>query len=142
IERSTVLTAVHIGPFSHLRPGTFLDHHVKIGNFVELKNTRVGMGAKAGHHSYLGDATIGGQVNVGAGTVIVNYDGVSKHPTFIGEEAFIGCNANLIAPVEIGAGAYVAAGSTITDNVPSGSLGIARARQENKLGWAGSHKKS
>ncbi|MCY0865788.1 MAG: bifunctional UDP-N-acetylglucosamine diphosphorylase/glucosamine-1-phosphate N-acetyltransferase GlmU [Sulfobacillus sp.] len=136
VEQSALGSKVRVGPFSHLRPGTSLDRDVKIGNFVELKNTRVGIGTKMGHHSYLGDATIGGRVNIGAGTVIVNYDGVAKHPTFIGDEAFIGCNANLVAPVEIGAGAYVAAGSTVTQNVPADALAIARARQENKPGWA------
>lgn len=136
IEQSALASRCRVGPFSHLRAGTYLDHNVKIGNFVELKNARVGIGSKAGHHSYLGDATIGGRVNIGAGTVIVNYDGESKHPTFIGDEAFIGCNVNLVAPVEIGAGAYVAAGSTVTQNVPPGGLAIARSRQEVKPGWA------
>ncbi|MHB1612333.1 MAG: bifunctional UDP-N-acetylglucosamine diphosphorylase/glucosamine-1-phosphate N-acetyltransferase GlmU [Sulfobacillus sp.] len=136
VEQSALASRCSVGPFSHLRAGTYLDHNVKIGNFVELKNTRVGIGTKAGHHSYLGDATIGGRVNIGAGTVIVNYDGQAKHPTFIGDEAFVGCNANLVAPVEIGAGAYVAAGSTVTQNVPPGGLAIARSRQEVKIGWA------
>jgi bifunctional UDP-N-acetylglucosamine pyrophosphorylase/glucosamine-1-phosphate N-acetyltransferase len=119
-----------------LRPGTYLDRDVHIGNFVELKNARVGMGTKAGHHCYLGDVTIGTHVNIGAGTVVVNFDGAAKHPTFIGDGAFIGCNSNLVAPVEIGAGAYVAAGSTITHNVPADALAIARSRQENKPDWA------
>ncbi|PSR28726.1 MAG: UDP-N-acetylglucosamine diphosphorylase/glucosamine-1-phosphate N-acetyltransferase [Sulfobacillus benefaciens] len=136
VEQSALASRCSVGPFSHLRAGTYLDHNVKIGNFVELKNTRVGIGTKAGHHSYLGDATIGSRVNIGAGTVIVNYDGQTKHPTFIGDEAFVGCNANLVAPVEIGAGAYVAAGSTVTQNVPPGGLAIARSRQEVKPGWA------
>lgn len=136
VEQSVLASKVRVGPFSHLRAGTYLDRDVKIGNFVELKNTRVGIGTKAGHHAYLGDATIGGRVNIGAGTVIVNFDGQVKHQTFIGDEAFIGCNANLVAPVEIGAGSYVAAGSTITQNVPSDGLGIARSRQDNKVGWA------
>lgn len=135
VEQSVIASTAKVGPFSHLRAGTFLDRDVKIGNFVELKNTRVGIGSKAGHHSYLGDATIGGRVNIGAGTVIVNYDGANKHPTFIGDEAFIGCNVNLVAPIEIGPGAYVAAGSTITQNVPGNALGIARGRQENKSNW-------
>ncbi|WP_053959574.1 bifunctional UDP-N-acetylglucosamine diphosphorylase/glucosamine-1-phosphate N-acetyltransferase GlmU [Sulfobacillus thermosulfidooxidans] len=142
VEQSSLASHSSVGPFSHLRPGTSLDHNVKIGNFVELKNTRVGTGSKAGHHSYLGDATIGGGVNIGAGTVIVNYDGQAKHPTFIGDGAFIGCNANLVAPVEVGAGAYVAAGSTITQNVPPDALAIARSRQENKPDWARQRRKS
>jgi len=125
-----------VGPFSHLRPGTYLDRDVHIGNFVELKNARVGMGTKAGHHCYLGDVTIGTHVNIGAGTVVVNFDGTAKHPTFIGDGAFVGCNSNLVAPVEIGAGAYIAAGSTITHNVPADALAIARNRQENKPDWA------
>lgn len=136
VEQSVISSTARVGPFSHLRAGTFLDRDVKIGNFVELKNTRVGIGSKAGHHSYLGDATIGGRVNIGAGTVIVNFDGAAKHPTFIGDEAFIGCNANLVAPLEVGPGAYVAAGSTLTQNVPGEALAIARGRQENKPGWA------
>lgn len=136
VEQSVLAAKARVGPFSHLRAGTSLDRDVKIGNFVELKNTRVGIGTKAGHHSYLGDATIGGRVNIGAGTVIVNFDGTNKHQTFIGDEAFIGCNANLVAPVEIGPGAYVAAGSTVTQNVPGEALAIARSRQENKPGWA------
>ncbi len=136
VEQSVISSTARVGPFSHLRAGTYLDRDVKIGNFVELKNTRVGIGSKAGHHSYLGDATIGGRVNIGAGTVIVNFDGKAKHATFIGDEAFIGCNSNLVAPIEIGPGAYVAAGSTLTQNVPGDALAIARGRQENKPGWA------
>ncbi|PSR21580.1 MAG: UDP-N-acetylglucosamine diphosphorylase/glucosamine-1-phosphate N-acetyltransferase [Sulfobacillus acidophilus] len=136
VEQSIISSTAHVGPFSHLRAGTFLDRDVKIGNFVELKNARVGIASKAAHHSYLGDATIGGRVNIGAGTVIVNFDGMAKHPTFIGDEAFIGCNSNLVAPLEIGPGAYVAAGSTLTQNVPADALAIARGRQENKAGWA------
>lgn len=135
VELSHVGPKCHVGPFSHLRAGTYLERDVHIGNFVEVKNSRIGLGSKAGHHCYLGDATIGSHVNIGAGTVIVNYDGVQKHPTFIGDDAFIGCNANLVAPVEIGSGAYVAAGSTVTHNVPADALGIARARQENKVDW-------
>jgi bifunctional UDP-N-acetylglucosamine pyrophosphorylase/glucosamine-1-phosphate N-acetyltransferase len=136
VEQSVISSTARVGPFSHLRAGTYLDRDVKIGNFVELKNARVGIGSKAGHHSYLGDATIGGRVNIGAGTVIVNFDGQAKHATFIGDEAFIGCNSNLVAPIEIGPGAYVAAGSTLTQNVPGDALAIARGRQENKPGWA------
>lgn len=140
VEHSSLATNTRVGPFSHLRAGTHLDRDVHIGNYVELKNTRVGIGTKANHHSYLGDATIGSFVNIGAGTVVVNYDGKTKHPTFIGNEAFIGCNVNLVAPVEIGPGAYVAAGSTVNQNVPGEALAIARARQENKPGWAKNRK--
>jgi len=136
VEQSVIGNHSTVGPFSHLRAGSLLDREVHVGNFVELKNTRVGMGTKMGHHSYLGDATVGIQVNIGAGTVVVNYDGHEKHQTFIGDQAFIGCNSNLVAPLEIGSGAYIAAGSTITQNVPAESLAIARNRQEVKPGWA------
>jgi len=136
VEQSVIGNHSTVGPFSHLRAGSLLDREVHVGNFVELKNTRVGMGTKMGHHSYLGDATVGIQVNIGAGTVVVNYDGHEKHQTFVGDQAFIGCNSNLVAPLEIGSGAYIAAGSTITKNVPAESLAIARNRQEVKPGWA------
>jgi bifunctional UDP-N-acetylglucosamine pyrophosphorylase/glucosamine-1-phosphate N-acetyltransferase len=135
VEGARIGPHCSVGPMSHLRPGSYLDRDVHLGNFVEVKNSRLGLGTKAGHHCYLGDATIGHHVNIGAGTVIVNYDGVAKHPTYIGDEAFIGCNANLVAPVEIGASAYVAAGSTVTHNVPAEALAIARGRQENKPNW-------
>ena len=107
-----------------------------IGNFVELKKTTVGEGTKAGHLTYLGDAKIGAKANIGAGTITCNYDGFHKHPTTIGNRVFIGSDAALVAPVRIGDGAYIAAGSTITDNVPAEALGIARGRQANKAGWA------
>ena len=107
----------------------------KVGNFVELKKTRLGAGSKASHLAYLGDATIGEKVNIGAGTITCNYDGERKHPTVIEDGVFIGSDSQLIAPVRIGRGAYVAAGSSITKDVPAGALGIARGRQENKEGW-------
>src|SRR5262249_13771496 len=107
-----------------------------IGNFVELKKTTMGEGTKAGHLTYLGDAKLGSKSNVGAGTITCNYDGFSKHPTTIGNRVFIGSNTALVAPVRLGDGGYVAAGSTITDNVPAEGLGIARGRQTNKPGWA------
>ena len=135
---SSVITGSHvgdgvvIGPFAHLRPGSVLEHRSKVGNFVEVKKTVVGKGSKASHLSYLGDARIGCGVNIGAGTIICNYDGVQKHETVIDDSAFIGGNAALIAPVNIGRGARVAAGSTITDDVPLESLGIARSKQVNK----------
>ncbi|MCL4425320.1 MAG: bifunctional UDP-N-acetylglucosamine diphosphorylase/glucosamine-1-phosphate N-acetyltransferase GlmU [Firmicutes bacterium] len=135
IEKSHLSDGVHVGPFSHLRADCFLEKGVKVGNFAEIKNTLVRSGTKIPHHSYLGDSTIGSRVNVGAGTVIVNYDGQSKHHSEIGEGAFIGCNSNLISPVRIGDGSYVAAGSTITEDVPEGALAIARGRQVNKEGW-------
>jgi bifunctional UDP-N-acetylglucosamine pyrophosphorylase/glucosamine-1-phosphate N-acetyltransferase len=114
----------------------------KVGNFVELKKTTLGSKAKANHLSYLGDATIGAGVNVGAGTITCNYDGVAKHETVIEDGAFIGSDSQLIAPVRIGKGAYVAAGSSITEDVPAGALGIARGRQSNVAGWVERKKKS
>jgi bifunctional UDP-N-acetylglucosamine pyrophosphorylase/glucosamine-1-phosphate N-acetyltransferase len=111
-----------------------------VGNFVELKKTVLGDGSKANHLTYLGDATIGAGVNIGAGTITCNYDGERKHPTTIGDGAFIGSDSQLIAPVSVGAGAYVAAGSSITEDVPPGALGIARARQRNVEGWVATKK--
>jgi bifunctional UDP-N-acetylglucosamine pyrophosphorylase/glucosamine-1-phosphate N-acetyltransferase len=136
IRESTVDTGVTMGPFSHLRPDSHLGPGAHVGNFVELKKARMGAGAKAGHLAYLGDATIGAKVNIGAGTITCNYDGEKKHQTVIGEGAFIGSDSQLVAPVTVGAGAYVAAGSSITQDVPDGALAVARSRQENKPGWA------
>ena len=125
-----------IGPFAQLRPGSEVGERAKVGNFVELKNTRLGEGSKAPHLSYLGDSEIGKGVNVGAGTITCNYDGVDKHPTRIEAGSFIGSNATLVAPISIGAGAYIAAGSTITEDVASDALALGRARQVGKPGWA------
>jgi bifunctional UDP-N-acetylglucosamine pyrophosphorylase/glucosamine-1-phosphate N-acetyltransferase len=125
-----------VGPFAHLRPGSHMKARSRVGNFVELKKTVLGEGSKASHLAYLGDATIGAGVTIGAGTITCNYDGVKKHPTVIEDGAFIGSDSQFIAPVTIGAGAYVAAGSSITDDVPAGALGIARGRQTNILDWA------
>ncbi|MGB2670295.1 MAG: bifunctional UDP-N-acetylglucosamine diphosphorylase/glucosamine-1-phosphate N-acetyltransferase GlmU [Candidatus Acidiferrum sp.] len=127
---------VHIGPFARLRPGNHLKADVRIGNFVELKKSTLGEGTKANHLTYLGDAKIGSKSNIGAGTITCNYDGFHKFPTSIGNKVFIGSDSALIAPVRIGDGAYVAAGSTITENVPADALAIARGRQVNKPGWA------
>ncbi|MHA6260517.1 bifunctional UDP-N-acetylglucosamine diphosphorylase/glucosamine-1-phosphate N-acetyltransferase GlmU [Sporosarcina sp. CAU 1771] len=124
-----------VGPFAHIRPDSTLGNGVKIGNFVEVKKSSLGEGSKVSHLSYIGDAEVGSQVNVGCGTITVNYDGKNKYVTTIEDEAFIGCNSNLIAPVKIGKGAYVAAGSTISKDVPNDSLAIARSRQENKDGY-------
>ncbi|HEX6988275.1 MAG TPA: bifunctional UDP-N-acetylglucosamine diphosphorylase/glucosamine-1-phosphate N-acetyltransferase GlmU, partial [Bacillota bacterium] len=135
IEGSRIGSGVTIGPYNHLRPGTVVEAGARVGNFAELKNTRVGPGSKVPHHSYLGDAVIGRDVNIGAGAVTVNYDGRSKHATRIDDGAFIGCNVNLIAPVNVGRGSYVAAGSTVNRDVPPEALAIARGRQENKEGW-------
>jgi len=132
---SRIAENASVGPFAHLRPESVVGERAKIGNFVELKKTTMGPGSKANHLAYLGDATIGAKVNVGAGTITCNYDGTSKHPTVIEDEAFIGSDTQLIAPVRIGKGAYVGAGSSITEDVPPGALGIARGRQTNVVGW-------
>jgi len=132
---SRIAEGASVGPFAHLRPETVVGEGAKIGNFVELKKTTLGPGSKANHLAYLGDATIGARVNVGAGTITCNYDGTHKHPTVIEDGAFIGSDSQLIAPVRIGKGAYVAAGSSITEDVPAGALGIARGRQTNIDGW-------
>ncbi|WP_044747327.1 bifunctional UDP-N-acetylglucosamine diphosphorylase/glucosamine-1-phosphate N-acetyltransferase GlmU [Bacillus alveayuensis] len=123
---------VNIGPFAHIRPQSNISDQVRIGNFVEVKKSSMGNGSKASHLSYIGDARVGADVNIGCGSITVNYDGKNKHLTKIEDGAFIGCNSNLIAPVTIGKGAYVAAGSTITTDVPGEALSIARARQVNK----------
>ncbi|PKG22474.1 bifunctional UDP-N-acetylglucosamine diphosphorylase/glucosamine-1-phosphate N-acetyltransferase GlmU [Niallia nealsonii] len=129
---SKIGSEVNIGPFAHIRPQSNIDDEVKIGNFVEIKKVSFGKGSKASHLSYIGDAEVGSDVNIGCGTITVNYDGKNKFLTKIGDGAFVGCNSNLIAPVTIGEGAYVAAGSTITEDVPGNALSIARARQVNK----------
>jgi bifunctional UDP-N-acetylglucosamine pyrophosphorylase/glucosamine-1-phosphate N-acetyltransferase len=125
-----------VGPFSHVRPESRVGERARVGNFVELKKTDLGAGAKAQHLSYLGDATVGPDVNIGAGTITCNYDGVRKSPTRIEARAFVGSDTTLVAPVTVGEGAYVAAGSTITEDVPSDALALGRARQVTKPGWA------
>ncbi len=125
-----------IGPYAYLRPGTVIGKNVKIGDFVEVKNSNIGDGTKVSHLTYVGDADVGENVNIGCGVVFVNYDGVKKYRSRVGDGAFIGCNANLVSPVNVGKAAFVAAGSTITDDVESKQLAIARARQINKDGWA------
>ncbi|PAV28562.1 UDP-N-acetylglucosamine diphosphorylase/glucosamine-1-phosphate N-acetyltransferase [Virgibacillus profundi] len=127
---------VKIGPFAHVRPESHVGNEAKIGNFVEIKKTVLGDKSKISHLSYIGDAQVGSNVNVGCGTITVNYDGKNKYLTTIEDDAFIGCNSNLIAPVTVGKGSYIAAGSTITKDVPEDSLSIARARQTNKEGYA------
>ena len=124
-----------VGPYVHLRPAAKLAAGVKVGNFVEIKNSQVGRGSKVPHLSYIGDTDMGSGVNIGCGAITVNYDGEKKHRTMIGDDAFIGCNTNLVAPVSVGDGAYTAAGSTITKDVPSRALGVGRARQMNIAGW-------
>lgn len=131
---------VTVGPYVHLRPKTKLAAGVKIGNFVEVKNSSVGENSKIPHLSYIGDTDMGAKVNIGSGTITVNYDGKHKHRTTIEDGAFVGCNSNLVAPVTVGQGAYVAAGSTITKDVPSAALGVARARQSNIDGWVNKKK--
>ncbi|ADQ04094.1 UDP-N-acetylglucosamine pyrophosphorylase [Caldicellulosiruptor owensensis OL] len=135
IEDSEIKDNVKVGPYAHLRPNSFLEEGVKIGNFVEVKNSKVGRNTKSAHLTYIGDADIGENVNLGCGTIFVNYDGYKKHRTVVEDNAFIGCNSNLIAPVKIGKNAYIAAGSTITDDVPADALAIARERQTIKEGW-------
>jgi bifunctional UDP-N-acetylglucosamine pyrophosphorylase/glucosamine-1-phosphate N-acetyltransferase len=125
-----------VGPFAHIRPETRIGARAKVGNFVELKKTSLGDGSKAPHLSYLGDATVGPGVNIGAGTITCNYDGAHKHPTHIEAGAFIGSDTTLVAPLTIGEGAYIAAGSAITQDVPAGALALGRARQVVKPGWA------
>ena len=124
-----------VGPFCYLRPGTELAEKVKAGHFVEMKKSKIGKGSKVPHLSYLGDTTVGEGVNIGCGTITCNYDGVNKHKTVIEDQVFIGSNTNLVAPVTIGARSTVAAGSTITEDVPADHLGIARGRQRNVSGW-------
>jgi bifunctional UDP-N-acetylglucosamine pyrophosphorylase/glucosamine-1-phosphate N-acetyltransferase len=131
---------VTVGPYVHLRPQTELADGVKVGNFVEIKNSKVGLGSKVPHLSYIGDTDMGAWVNIGSGTITVNYDGKKKHRTVIEDEAFIGCNTNLVAPVSVGRGSYIGAGSTITKDVPPGALAVGRARQANIEGWAEKHK--
>jgi bifunctional UDP-N-acetylglucosamine pyrophosphorylase / glucosamine-1-phosphate N-acetyltransferase len=133
---SEVAEGASVGPFAHLRSGSSIGQKAKIGNFVELKKTTFGAGSKASHLSYLGDATIGANVNVGAGTITCNYDGQKKHQTVIEDGAFIGSDSQLIAPVHVGKGAYIGAGSSITEDVPAGALGVARGRQTNIKDWA------
>ncbi|WP_210471778.1 bifunctional UDP-N-acetylglucosamine diphosphorylase/glucosamine-1-phosphate N-acetyltransferase GlmU [Sporosarcina sp. 6E9] len=135
ILESSIGSNTAVGPFAHIRPESNLGNHVRIGNFVEVKKSTLGDGSKSAHLSYIGDAIVGTDVNFGCGTIVVNYDGKKKHTTIVEDNAFIGCNSNLISPVTVGKGAYVAAGSTITKDIPEDSLAIARARQDNKEGY-------
>jgi bifunctional UDP-N-acetylglucosamine pyrophosphorylase/glucosamine-1-phosphate N-acetyltransferase len=140
VGTSRLERGVHAGPFARLRMGNVVEEGAHIGNFVELKKTRMGARAKANHLAYLGDAEIGADVNVGAGTITCNYDGLRKHATKIGDGAFVGSNSTLVAPIEIGAGAYVGAGSVVTEPVPPDALALGRARQVVKENWARKHK--
>jgi bifunctional UDP-N-acetylglucosamine pyrophosphorylase/glucosamine-1-phosphate N-acetyltransferase len=140
IADSVVMDGARIGPFAHLRPGSELGEDTHVGNFVELKKTTMAKGAKANHLAYLGDAVIGARANVGAGTITCNYDGEQKHQTVIGNDVFVGSNSTLVAPVTLADGSYIAAGSAITMEVPSGALAIGRSRQEIKPGWVAQKK--
>lgn len=135
VHDSQIGNQTAVGPFAHIRPDSQVGNHVKVGNFVEIKKSLLGDDTKVSHLSYIGDAAIGKNVNIGCGTITVNYDGKNKHTTEIHDDVFVGCNSNLIAPVIIGKKSFVAAGSTITENVPESSLAIARIRQENKEGY-------
>jgi len=132
---STIGDGTTVGPFAYIRPGCVIGKKVKIGDFVELKKAMIGDGTKLSHLTYMGDAELGKNINIGCGVVAVNYDGKNKHKTVIRDNSFVGCNVNLVAPVEVGEGAYIAAGSTITDYVEPESLAIARSRQTVKPGW-------
>jgi bifunctional UDP-N-acetylglucosamine pyrophosphorylase/glucosamine-1-phosphate N-acetyltransferase len=136
LDEATVADGALIGPYSHLRPGSEIGENAHVGNFVETKKIKLGKGSKANHLTYLGDAEIGSGVNIGAGTITCNYDGANKHKTIIGDNVFVGSDSTLVAPVKIEKGAYVAAGSCITDDVPEDALALGRSRQTTKPGWA------
>ena len=135
VTDAIVENGVHIGPFAYLRPKAHIQNNAKIGDFVEIKNANIGEGTKVSHLTYIGDADVGKKCNFGCGTVFVNYNGRDKNRSVIGDNAFIGCNTNIVSPVNVGDYSYTAAGSTITEDVPSGALGIGRAKQQNKEGW-------
>ncbi|MDE0786985.1 MAG: bifunctional UDP-N-acetylglucosamine diphosphorylase/glucosamine-1-phosphate N-acetyltransferase GlmU, partial [Porticoccaceae bacterium] len=141
IESSVVGDRAVVGPFARLRPGTEMESDTKVGNFVETKKALVGKGSKINHLSYVGDAQLGQNVNVGAGTITCNYDGVSKHKTDLGDGVFVGSNSTLVAPIKVHSGGFIAAGSTVTSEVPSESLAVARAKQRNIKGWKRPSKK-
>jgi bifunctional UDP-N-acetylglucosamine pyrophosphorylase/glucosamine-1-phosphate N-acetyltransferase len=140
LDEAKVGAGAMLGPYAHLRPGSEIGEAAHVGNFVETKKTRLGKGSKANHLSYLGDAEIGEGVNIGAGAITCNYDGVHKHATKIGDGAFVGSDSTLVAPVTVGEGAYIAAGSCITENVPEGALALGRSRQTTKPGWVSARK--
>jgi bifunctional UDP-N-acetylglucosamine pyrophosphorylase/glucosamine-1-phosphate N-acetyltransferase len=136
LEGARIASGAGVGPFARLRPGAMIGPKAKVGNFVEIKNTDLGAGAKVSHLTYLGDASVGAEANIGAGTITCNYDGYGKYRTEIGEGAFIGSNSSLVAPIAIGKGAFVGSGSVITDDIPDDALGLGRGRQTVKEGWA------
>lgn len=135
-EDAVIGQETHVGPYTYLRPGTVIGEQCRIGDFVEIKNANIGDGTKVSHLSYVGDADLGKKINVGCGTVFVNYDGQNKYRSTIEDKAFLGCNSNYVAPVRVGENAYVAAGTTVTEDVPADALSIGRVKQTNKLGWA------
>jgi bifunctional UDP-N-acetylglucosamine pyrophosphorylase / glucosamine-1-phosphate N-acetyltransferase len=141
VVASHLSRGTQVGPFAHLREGARLEENARVGNFVEVKKSVLGEGVKSMHLTYLGDARIGAGTNIGAGTITCNYDGVHKNPTTIGKRVFIGSDTALVAPVRVGDGAYVGAGSIITKNVPADALGIARGQQVNKPGWAAARRR-
>jgi bifunctional UDP-N-acetylglucosamine pyrophosphorylase/glucosamine-1-phosphate N-acetyltransferase len=140
LDEAIVADGALLGPYAHLRPGSDIGPQAHIGNFVETKKTRLGRGSKANHLTYLGDAIIGAGVNIGAGSITCNYDGVHKHTTTIGDNVFVGSDSTLVAPVTLGDGAYVAAASCITEDVPPDALGLGRSRQVTKEGWVSARK--
>ena len=142
IFESSVGDGTTVGPFAYIRPGCNVGQKARIGDFVELKKAQIGDGTKVAHLTYLGDITLGQRVNVGCGVVAVNYDGKKKYKTIVGDDSFIGCNVNLVSPVEVGRGAYLAAGTTVTEAVPEGSLCIGRARAVVKPGWVKKRRES
>ncbi len=142
LDEATIGMGAMLGPYAHLRPGSEIGDGAHVGNFVETKKTKMGRGSKANHLSYLGDAEIGAGVNIGAGAITCNYDGVHKHTTKIGDGAFVGSDTTLVAPLTVGEGAYIAAGSCITEDVPTGALALGRSRQTTKPGWVSAHKKN
>src|SRR6185503_12381283 len=141
INGATIAEDARIGPFAHLRPEADVRAGARVGNFVELKKTVLGAGSKASHLSYLGDTIIGANVNIGAGTITCNFDGETKNQTVIGDGAFIGSDSQLLAPVTIGSGSYVASGTTIREDVPSGALAVSAGKQRNIAGWVAERKK-
>jgi len=142
MEGARIATEAVVGPYSHLRPGSEIGEGAHVGNFVETKKIKLGKGSKANHLTYLGDAEIGAGVNIGAGTITCNYDGVNKHTTVIEDGAFIGSDSTLVAPVRVGKGAYVGAASCITSDVPEDALAVARGQQVIKPGWARAKRES
>lgn len=136
ILESKVGNNTKIGPFAYLRPNSTLGDHVKVGDFVEVKNSSMGNGSKASHLSYIGDSDVGEDVNIGCGVVFVNYDGKNKHRSIVKDGSFVGCNANIVSPVTVEEGAYIAAGTTVTHNVPKGALCVGRAKDKNIEGWS------